>query len=354
MAIQAFEPVLVEGNAIHIHPLVCKEFNVHFDGDQMAVHLPLSIEAQAEAMTLMMATNNILSPVNGNLAINPTREIVLGVFDLTDTRHGELGEGITFATPNEVFLAHNLKKVGVHAMIKLRLPASRTLRGDGETEFKPGMIVKTTVGRVVFNDILHPRMPFYNLTLGQKQLESIIADCYQILGRRETTSLLDRMKDLGFREATRSGLSLATDDMKTAPSKDAIIAEAEQRALKRGRYYERGIISDQERYNAVVDTWTNASERVGAEMMDALRNDNRDDEAYLNPISLMVESGVHADVEQIRYLGGMMGPVVNASGRFFEVPNRANFREGLPVLEVFPLDLWCSQALGRTSIRPGL
>src|SRR3984957_2825956 len=220
MGIQAFEPVLVEGNAIRIHPLVCKGFNADFDGDQMAVHLPLSIEAQVEAHTLMMSTNNIFTPANRSPINSPPQDIVMGAYYLTVSRPNEMGENMVFSTPNEVFLAHRQKKVGVHAMINLRLPASRRLRGDGEKEFKPGMIVKTTGGRVVFNDILHSRMPFYNLTLGQKQLQSIIADCYQILGRRETISLLDRMKDLGFRESTRSGLSFATDDLKTPENKE--------------------------------------------------------------------------------------------------------------------------------------
>ena len=189
MGIQAFEPVLVEGNAIRIHPLVCKGFNADFDGDQMAVHLPLSIEAQVEAMTLMMSTNNIFSPANGNPIISPTQDIVMGSYYLTVSRVHAKGDGMILATPNEVFLAHSQGKAHLHAQIKLRLPGHERLRGDGEKEFSPGMIVPTTVGRVVFNDILHPRMPFYNLTLGQKQLQSIIADCYQILGRRETIAL---------------------------------------------------------------------------------------------------------------------------------------------------------------------
>jgi len=215
MGIQAFEPVLVEGNAIRIHPLVCKGFNADFDGDQMAVHLPLSIEAQVEAMTLMMSTNNIFSPANGNPIISPTQDIVMGSYYLTVQRPGEPGEGMTFSSPNEVFLAFSQKKVGVHAMINMRLPSHKKLRGDGEKGFTPGMVIKTTTGRVIFNDILHVKMPFYNQALGQKQLQSIIADCYQILGRAETINLLDNMKDLGFRESTRSGLSFATDDLKT-------------------------------------------------------------------------------------------------------------------------------------------
>ncbi len=283
MGIQAFEPVLTEGNAIVIHPLVCKGFNADFDGDQMDVHLPLSIEAQVEAMTLMMSTNNIFSPANGNPIISPTQDIVMGSYYLTVSRANEKGDGMIFATPNEVFLAHSQGKVYLHAQIKLRLPAHRRLRGDGEKEFSPGMIITTTVGRVVFNDILHPRMPFYNLTLGQKQLQSIIADCYQILGRRETIALLDRMKDLGFRESTRSGLSFATDDLKTPQSKDSIIAEAEKEVAKQNKFYNRGIITDQERYNKVLDAWTHARERITAEMMEALRNDVREGQIVRQP-----------------------------------------------------------------------
>src|SRR5271163_4934950 len=351
MGIQAFEPVLVEGNAIRIHPLVCKGFNADFDGDQMAVHLPLSIEAQVEAMTLMMSTNNIFSPANGNPIISPTQDIVMGAYYLTVSRPSELGEGMTFSTPHEVFLAHSHKKVGVHAMINLRLPASRRLRGDGEKEFTPGMIIKTTVGRVVFNDILHPRMPFYNLTLGQKQLQSIIADCYQILGRRETISLLDRMKDLGFRESTRSGLSFATDDLKTPPSKDAIIAEAEKEVSKQNRFYQRGIITDQERYNKVLDAWTHARERITSEMMEALRTDSREGEAYLNPIFLMAESGARGGVEQIRQLAGMRGLMAKPSGKIIETPIKANFREGLSVLEYFSSTHGARKGLADTALK---
>ena len=359
MGIQAFEPVLVEGNAIRIHPLVCKGFNADFDGDQMAVHLPLSIEAQVEAMTLMMATNNIFSPANGNPIISPTQDIVMGSYYLTVSRVGEKGEyrkdgnyevGV-YATPNEVFMAHSQGKVGVHAQIKLRLPAHKKLRGEGDKEFSPGMVVRTTVGRVVFNDILHPRMPFYNLTLGQKQLQGIIADCYQILGRRETISLLDRMKDLGFRESTRSGLSFATDDLKTPLSKDHIIAEAEKEVQKNNKLYQRGIITDQERYNKVLDAWTHARERITAEMMEALRNDMREGEIYLNPIFLMAESGARGGVEQIRQLAGMRGLMAKPSGKIIETPIKANFREGLSVLEYFSSTHGARKGLADTALK---
>ncbi|MGC8638628.1 MAG: DNA-directed RNA polymerase subunit beta' [Isosphaeraceae bacterium] len=351
MGIQAFEPVLVEGNAIRIHPLVCKGFNADFDGDQMAVHLPLSIEAQVEAMTLMMATNNIFSPANGNPIISPTQDIVMGSYYLTVSRIGELGDGMVFATPNEVFLAHSQGKVGLHALIKLRLPAHKRLRGDGEKEFSPGMVVKTTVGRVIFNDILHHKMPYYNLTLGQKQLQGIIADCYQILGRRETIALLDRMKDLGFRESTRSGLSFATDDLKTPTSKDHIIAEAEKEVQKNNRLYQRGIITDQERYNKVLDAWTHARERITAEMMEALRNDTRENEIYLNPIFLMAESGARGGVEQIRQLAGMRGLMAKPSGKIIETPIKANFREGLSVLEYFSSTHGARKGLADTALK---
>jgi DNA-directed RNA polymerase subunit beta' len=351
MGIQAFEPVLVEGNAIRIHPLVCKGFNADFDGDQMAVHLPLSIEAQVEAMTLMMATNNIFSPANGNPIISPTQDIVMGSYYLTVSRIGELGDSMVFANPNEVFLAHSQGKVAVHAMIKLRLPAHKRLRGEGEKEFSPGMVVKTTVGRVIFNDILHHKMPYYNLTLGQKQLQGIIADCYQILGRRETIALLDRMKDLGFRESTRSGLSFATDDLKTPPSKNAIIAEAEREVAKQNKHYQRGIITDQERYNKVLDAWTHARERITAEMMEALRNDTRENEVYLNPIFLMAESGARGGVEQIRQLAGMRGLMAKPSGKIIETPIKANFREGLSVLEYFSSTHGARKGMADTALK---
>ncbi|MDE2508028.1 MAG: DNA-directed RNA polymerase subunit beta', partial [Planctomycetota bacterium] len=351
MGIQAFEPVLVEGNAIRIHPLVCKGFNADFDGDQMAVHLPLSIEAQVEAMTLMMSTNNIFSPANGSPIISPTQDIVMGSYYVTAYRPGEKGEGMTFSGPNEVFLAFSQKKVGVHAEIRMRLPAHKKLKGEGEKEFKPGMIVKTTTGRVVFNDILHPKMPYYNLSLGQKQLQGIIADCYQLLGRRETIKLLDDMKDLGFRESTRSGLSFATDDLKTPANKDAILAEAEKEVNKALKNYHRGAITDNERYNKVLDAWTHAREQITTKMMQDLKEDTRDGQVYLNPIFLMAESGARGGVEQIRQLAGMRGLMAKPSGKIIETPIKANFREGLSVLEYFSSTHGARKGLADTALK---
>ncbi len=360
MGIQAFEPVLVEGNAIRIHPLVCKGFNADFDGDQMAVHLPLSIEAQVEAMTLMMSTNNIFSPANGNPIISPTQDIVMGSYYVTVHRPGEFGEykkgddGVetgVYSCPNEVFLAFSQKKVGVHARIKLRLPETKKLKGEGDKEFTPGMLATTTVGRVIFNDILHAKMPFYNMALGQKQLQAIIADCYQILGRAETIHLLDAMKDLGFRESTRSGLSFATDDLKTPTTKDAILNNTEKEVAKVAKLYQRGIITEQERYGKVLDFWTHAREQITAEMMEQLRNDVRNGEVYLNPIFLMADSGARGGVEQIRQLAGMRGLMAKPSGKIIETPIKANFREGLSVLEYFSSTHGARKGLADTALK---
>ena len=310
-------------------------------------------------MTLMMSTNNIFSPANGNPIISPTQDIVMGSYYVTVSRPGEPGEyksenGIetgVYSTPNEVFLAFSQKKVGVHAMIKLRLPAHKKLRGEGEKEFTPGMVIKTTVGRVIFNDILHAKMPYYNLALGQKQLQGIIADCYQILGRAETINLLDAMKDLGFRESTRSGLSFATDDLKTPGSKEKILADTEKDVAKAAKLYHRGIITEQERYNQVLDAWTHARERITMEMMEQLRNDVRNGEVYLNPVFLMADSGARGGVEQIRQLAGMRGLMAKPSGRIIETPIKANFREGLSVLEYFSSTHGARKGLADTALK---
>src|SRR5580700_3954153 len=264
MGIQAFEPVLIEGNAIRIHPLVCKGFNADFDGDQMAVHLPLSIEAQVEATVLMMSTNNIFSPANGQPIISPSQDIVMGCYYLTATRGDlgestEAGEGKKFNGPAEVHTAFAQKKLGVHARIWVRLPIEKRVIGEvrvdkdkfivDELPRKAGSLVRSTVGRVIFNDVLHPKMAFYDLPLTSKHLSRIIADCYQVLGRRETIDLLDRMKETGFRESTRSGLSFATDDLKTPLIKESVLKDKDKEVEKFRKQYERGIITSDERYN---------------------------------------------------------------------------------------------------------
>lgn len=384
MGIQAFEPTLIEGNAIRIHPLVCKGFNADFDGDQMAVHLPLSIEAQVEATVLMMSTNNIFSPANGQPIITPSQDIVMGCYYLTAdplamfvTPGGVLddrvkdyrkklpanlkGEGMQFASVGEVFLAFAQKKVGVHARVGVRLPIEKRVISEvpvdkektrvEEIARHASGIVKTTVGRVIFNDILKPNMAFYDLALSGKHLSRIIADCYQQMGRRETIDLLDRMKEIGFRESTRSGLSFSTDDLKTPPNKDHIIRETEKEVEKFQKQYFRGIITDLERYNKVIDLWTDARDRITKQMMEDLRHDVRLGVPYLNPIFLMAHSGARGGVEQIRQLAGMRGLMAKPSGQIIETPIKANFREGLSVLEYFSSTHGARKGLADTALK---
>ncbi len=332
MGIQAFEPVLVEGNAIKLHPLVCKGFNADFDGDQMAVHLPLSIEAQVEAHTLLMATNNIFSPANGAPIISPSQDVVMGSYYITMALSNRRGEGMTFASVDEVQLAYSLGVVDTHAMVKVKLPQGRWVKG--RPDIAPGSIVETTVGRVVFNSMLPKGMLFYNEPMRTSVLGSVISDCYESLGRRATIDLLDDMNRLGFRTATRSGLSFATDDLITPPSKQRIIGEAEKKVMKILKLYQRGIITDLERYNQVLDAWTHAREQITSEMMRELEGDQRFP-GYVNPIFLMAHSGARGGVEQIRQLSGMRGLMAKPSGRIIETPIKANFREGLSVLEYF-------------------
>jgi DNA-directed RNA polymerase subunit beta' len=366
MGIQAFEPVLIEGNAIRIHPLVCKGFNADFDGDQMAVHLPLSIEAQVEASVLMMSTNNVFSPANGQPIITPSQDIVMGCYYLTAARgdigeNVEAGDGMTFHSPAEVFTAYDLKRCGVHAPIYVRLPLEKKVIGEvrvdkdktvvEEIRRNPNGLVKTTVGRVIFNDILKPRMAFYDLSLSSKHLSRIIADCYQGLGRRETIDLLDRMKETGFRESTRSGLSFATDDLKTPAIKETVLKKAEKEVEKVVRQYERGIITDQERYNKVIDEWTRARDEITKQMMSELKDDRRHGKPYLNPIFLMAHSGARGGVEQIRQLAGMRGLMAKPSGQIIETPIKANFREGLSVLEYFSSTHGARKGLADTALK---
>ncbi|MCC7315838.1 MAG: DNA-directed RNA polymerase subunit beta', partial [Planctomycetes bacterium] len=332
MGIQAFEPVLVEGNAIKIHPLVCKGFNADFDGDQMAVHLPLSIEAQVEAHTLLMATNNIFSPANGAPIISPSQDVVMGCYYMTLSLPERKGEGMVFSSFDELQLAYALGKVERHALVKVRIPAGRRVKNNSGV--LPGGLVETTVGRVMFSAMLPPGMMYYNDTLRNRDLAKVISDCYEALGRRNTIDLLDDMNRLGFRESTLSGLSFATDDLITPPNKIRIIADAERQVLKIQRLYQKGIITEGERYNQVLDAWTHAREGITNEMMQELENDYRRP-GYVNPIYLMAISGARGGIEQIRQLAGMRGLMAKPSGKIIETPLTANVREGLSVLEYF-------------------
>ena len=348
MGIQAFEPVLVEGNAIKLHPLVCKGFNADFDGDQMAVHLPLSIEAQVEAHTLLMATNNIFSPANGNPIISPSQDVVMGCYYVSAALANQKGEGMVFASLEEVQSAYAQGKVDTHAMIRVKLVPGRRLKGRGTVG--SGNIIETTVGRVIFNAMLPDGMPFYNEAFRSSVLAGVISDCYEILGRRATIDLLDSMNRLGFREATRSGLSFATDDLITPPNKSKIIAGAERNVLKIMKLFQRGIITEGERYNQVLDAWTHAREQITTEMMQELENDQRFP-SYVNPIYLMAHSGARGGVEQIRQLAGMRGLMAKPSGKIIETPIKANFREGLSVLEYFSSTHGARKGLADTALK---
>jgi DNA-directed RNA polymerase subunit beta' len=350
MGIQAFEPVLVEGNAIKLHPLVCKGFNADFDGDQMAVHLPLSIEAQVEAHTLMMSTNNIFSPANGAPIISPSQDIVMGCYYMTMSLPSRRGEGMAFSSLEEVQLAFAMGKVDTHAQIKVRLPKDRRLKTDGDRESKPGAIIDTTVGRVFFNIMLPRGMMFYNVPMRSSELARVISDCYQALGRRKTIDLLDDMNAFGFSQSTRSGLSFATDDLITPPNKQKIVGEAEKNVQRINKLYQRGIITEGERYNQVLDAWTHARERITAEMMSELETDERKP-GYVNPIYLMAHSGARGGVEQIRQLAGMRGLMAKPSGKIIETPIKANFREGLSVLEYFSSTHGARKGLADTALK---
>ncbi|MGD9127768.1 MAG: DNA-directed RNA polymerase subunit beta', partial [Planctomycetia bacterium] len=348
MGIQAFEPTLVEGHAIKLHPLVCKGFNADFDGDQMAVHLPLSLEAQVEAHTLLLSTNNIFSPANGSPIISPSQDVVMGCYYLTQAMADCKGEGMAFSSTDEVQLAYSLGVLDTHAEIKLRLPEGTTVKSKRER--KEGELLTTTVGRVLFNVMLPDGMPYYNIPMRSSELANVISDCYAILGRRETIDLLDKMNQLGFRESTRSGLSFGTDDLITPETKVKIIANTEKVVLRAIKNYQKGIITVDERYNMVLDAWTHAREQITTEMMVALENDLRGN-GYVNPIFLMAHSGARGGVEQIRQLAGMRGLMAKPSGQIIETPIKANFREGLNVLEYFSSTHGARKGLADTALK---
>jgi DNA-directed RNA polymerase subunit beta' len=351
MGIQAFEPVLIEGNAIKIHPLVCEGFNADFDGDQMAVHLPLSIEAQVEASTLMLSTNNVFSPASGKPIIAPSQDIVLGCYYLTASVPQEEEKLRTFSSPMEVFRAHQSGKVSYHSHIRVRLaPDVKFMTPNGLVKEERG-IYATTVGRVYFNDVLPKGMRFYNLEMTKSNLNRVVHDCYQLLGRRSTLLLLDDLKDLGFKIATLAGLSFAKEDLRVPESKAKVLAATQQEVEKVEKQYQRGVITEGERYNQIIDLWTHATERVGEDMLSALKNDFREGKFYLNPIYMMVDSGSRGSVTQIRQLAGMRGLMAKPSGKIIETPIKASFREGLKVLEYFSSTHGARKGLADTALK---
>ena len=352
MGIQAFEPVLIEGNAIKIHPLVCRGFNADFDGDQMAVHLPLSIEAQVEASTLMMATNNIFSPASGDPIVTPSQDIVLGSYYMSAQREGEQGEGMVFSSPEEVFMAYGAKKVGTHAYIKVRLPKGKTVVDEtGGATLSENGLCETTCGRVIFNDIIPAELAFYNILLDGKALSRIIRDCHRDLGRESTIKLLDDVKTTGFKYSTLAGLSFAATDLTMPSKKPEILAKAEAQVARIQRHYEKGVITDAERHNQIIDVWMHCTEVVSDEMMLELATDTRDGKPYLNPVYIMTASGARGSQQQIRQLAGMRGLMAKPDQSIIETPIKSNFREGLHVLEYFSSTHGARKGLADTALK---
>ncbi len=351
MGIQAFEPILIEGNAITIHPLVCKGFNADFDGDQMAVHLPLSVEAQAEAHMLMMSTHNIFSPANGSPIMSPSQDIVLGNYYITLKRLDEKGEGMIFCSPFEAMLAYEMGKITVHAAIKVRLPKTKRAVEKDDSYSEYGAVIETSAGRCIFNDSLPEKMPFYNFGLGSRALSRVISDCYRIVGRRATIDLLDTIKEQGFKYATLAGLSMCITDMRIPSRKQEIIDKTQTRVDKIEQNYEFGALTTGERYNQIIDAWTHARVEVTKEMMKELENDVRDGKLYLNPIFLMTDSGARGSIDQIQQLAGMRALMAKPSGEIIETPIKANFREGLNVLEYFSSTHGARKGLADTALK---
>ncbi|MFN3484311.1 MAG: DNA-directed RNA polymerase subunit beta', partial [Planctomycetota bacterium] len=352
MGIQAFQPVLVEGNAIELHPLVCTGFNADFDGDQMAVHLPLSYEAQIEAHTLMMSTQNVFSPAHGNPVISPTQDMVLGIYYLTLARQDLPGAGKVYASPQEAILAYDMGKTHIHAIIQVRYPGTKVFMHSKNTQeqLTHGR-VKTTVGRLLFNEILPPEMPFFNYELDKKGIQDVINRCHRMCGKDATLRLLDALKELGFKYATRAGISFSKDDMTIPPDKEKIIRETQERVDRIERNYQRGALTPGERYNQIIDEWTHCRERVTEAMMAELRVEQRDGKPWLNPIRLMVDSGARGSQDQVRQLAGMRGLMAKPSGKIIETPILSNFREGLTVLEYFSSTHGARKGLADTALK---
>jgi DNA-directed RNA polymerase subunit beta' len=353
MGVQAFEPVLVEGNAIMLHPLACRGFNADFDGDQMAVHLPLSVEAQAETYILMMTTSNIFSPANGSPMVGPSQDMVMGNYYLTymETRDSMKPEDMrVFRDTFEAIMAFDIGKIDVHTKIRVRLDNKKVINATGHLQNTK--IVDTTVGRCIFNDILPDQMSFYNVTMSQKMLSRVISNCFEISGSAETIDLLDRIKNLGFKYATLAGLSFGITDLKIPARKAEIIDETEKKVNKIHKNYNDGVLTEGERYNQVIDAWTNARVEVTNEMMQGFKKDVKaDGSPYLNPIYLMSDSGARGSVDQIQQLAGMRALMAKPSGEIIETPIKSNFREGLTVLEYFSSTHGARKGLADTALK---
>lgn len=346
LGIQAFEPVLVEGKAIHLHPLVCAAFNADFDGDQMAVHVPLSVEAQVEARVLMMATNNILSPASGKPIIVPSQDIVLGLYYMTRELPFVKGEGKIFPNPDEVKFAYDNGHVSLHARVKVRI------NGNIET---------TTVGRVILYEIIPPEINFsyVNTVMSKKEITNLIDYAFRLCGPKKTVILADKLKSIGYEYSTRSGISICIDDMKIPAEKSKVIKEATSKVEEIENSYKEGLITNGERYNKIVDTWSGATDKIALAMMNRLgseefHGDSKDKKTTgksFNSIFIMADSGSRGSEAQIRQLAGMRGLMAKPSGEIIETPIIANFREGLTVLQYFISTHGARKGLADTALK---
>jgi len=355
LGIQAFEPLLIEGKAIQLHPLVCAAFNADFDGDQMAVHVPLSVEAQLEARSLMMSTNNILSPANGEPIIVPSQDIVLGIYYLTREDINVQGEGMFFSGIDEVERAYYAKQVNIHAKVTVRMDVIEY----GETEFKVKK-VETTVGRAIFSKILPKGLPFelVNKTMDKKSISGAIDSCYRVLGLKATVIFADQLMYMGYEYATKSGVSFCLDDMIIPESKKDILAGAEAEVTEIEMQYQSGLVTRGERYNKVVDIWSKTNDQVAKAMMNKLgknikKNAKGEDveQASFNSIFMMADSGARGSAAQIRQLAGMRGLMAKPDGSIIETPITANFREGLNVLQYFISTHGARKGLADTALK---
>ncbi|MFQ6673281.1 MAG: DNA-directed RNA polymerase subunit beta' [Fidelibacterota bacterium] len=359
LGIQAFQPVLVEGKAIKIHPLVCTAFNADFDGDQMAVHVPLSPEAQAEAQVLMLSTQNILSPSNGQPIVIPTQDIVLGIYFLTMEKAGAKGEGRIFGTAQDVMLAYENGQVETLTPIRLRYSGSimdlTTVYDDQdvlhtETQVVKNKMIKTTVGRVILNEALPDEIPFINGLLKKRGLGQLVTYCYLHHGTGLTVTLVDELKDLGFLHATRAGVSIGIDDMVIPASKTGLVKEARSEQVKIEKLYLDGVITNGERYNKVIAIWSDVTEKISDEMFQEMKK-REAEKGEINPIFMMADSGARGSKQQMRQLAGMRGLMAKPSGEIIETPITANFREGLTVLQYFISTHGARKGLADTALK---
>ncbi|MDC8829920.1 DNA-directed RNA polymerase subunit beta' [Alteromonas gilva] len=358
LGIQAFEPTLIEGKAIQLHPLVCAAYNADFDGDQMAVHVPLTIEAQLEARALMMSTNNILSPANGEPIIVPSQDVVLGLYYLTRDKVNGLGEGMMFTSPHEAEKAYRTGHAELHARVKVRITEYDVAEDGSKTE--KVTLTDTTVGRAIFSLILPKGLPFeiINQAMGKKQISALLNACYRTLGLKDTVIAADQIMYTGFHYAMIAGASVGIDDMVIPDAKKDIIDAAEAEVIEIQEQFQSGLVTAGERYNKVIDIWSNANEKVAKAMMDNLKTDivinakgEEEEQASFNSVYMMADSGARGSAAQIRQLAGMRGLMAKPDGSIIETPITANFREGLNVLQYFISTHGARKGLADTALK---